>query len=71
MTTSNKGAGKAAIGQIDHVALGVRDMDERIAFLTGTLAVLFYVAYGGFFQTIVRREDYVAANALTRASLYV
>jgi len=35
-----------------------------VAFLTGTLAVGFYVAYGGFFQTIVERDDYVAANSL-------
>ena len=27
-------------------------------------SVFFYVAYGGFFQTIVEREDYVAANSL-------
>ena len=39
-----------------------------VAFGTGTLAVFFYVAYGGFFQTIVRREDYVAANSLTHGS---
>ena len=35
-----------------------------VAFLTGTLAVGFYVAYGGLFQTIVERDDYVAANSL-------
>src|SRR5207248_3722898 len=29
----------AGIGQLDHVALGVHDMDERIAFLTGTLGM--------------------------------
>ena len=39
-----------------------------VSFGTGTLAVFFYVAYGGFFQTIVRREDYVAANSLTHGS---
>jgi MFS family permease len=39
-----------------------------VAFATGTLSVLFYVAYGGFFQTIVEREDYVAANSLTHGS---
>src|SRR4051812_1088998 len=39
-----------------------------VAFGTGTLAVFFYVAYGGFFQTIVHREDYVAANSLTHGS---
>ena len=39
-----------------------------VAFGTGTLSVFFYVAYGGFFQTIVRREDYVAANSLSHGS---
>jgi MFS family permease len=39
-----------------------------VAFGTGTLSVFFYVAYGGFFQTIVRREDYVSANSLTHGT---
>jgi MFS family permease len=39
-----------------------------VAFGTGTLSVFFFVAYGGFMQTIVRREDYVAANSLTHGS---
>jgi MFS family permease len=39
-----------------------------VAFGMGTLSVFFFVAYGGFFQTIVRREDYVAANSLTHGS---
>ena len=39
-----------------------------VAFGSGTLSVFFYVAYGGFFQTIVEREDYVAANSLTHGS---
>jgi len=39
-----------------------------VAFGTGTLSVFFYVAYGGFFQTIVEREDYVAANSLSHGS---
>src|SRR5581483_11948182 len=39
-----------------------------VAFGTGTLAVFFYVAYGGFFQTIVDRADYVAANSLSHGS---
>ncbi|HEX4526936.1 MAG TPA: MFS transporter [Gaiellaceae bacterium] len=39
-----------------------------VAFGSGVLAVFFYVAYGGFFQTIVEREDYVAANSLTHGS---
>jgi MFS family permease len=39
-----------------------------VAFGTGTLSVLFYVAYGGFFQAIVPREDYVAANSLAHGT---
>ncbi|HEY6961940.1 MAG TPA: MFS transporter [Gaiellaceae bacterium] len=39
-----------------------------VAFLAGTLSVFFYVAYGGFFQAIVAREDYVAANSLTHGT---
>jgi MFS family permease len=39
-----------------------------VAFGTGVLTVFFYVAYGGFFQTIVEREDYVAANSLTHGT---
>lgn len=39
-----------------------------VAFGTGTLTVFFFVAFGGFFQTIVPREDYVAANSLTHGS---
>ncbi len=35
-----------------------------VAFLLGTLTVAFYVAYGSVFQTLVPREDYVAANSL-------
>jgi MFS family permease len=45
-----------------------------VAFGTGAFSVLFSVAYGGFFQTIVRREDYVTANSLahgTRAFAYL
>jgi len=39
-----------------------------VAFGSGVLTVFFGVAYGGFFQTIVEREDYVAANSLTHGS---
>jgi MFS family permease len=39
-----------------------------VAFLTGTLSVFFFVAYGAFFQVIVPREDYVAANSLIHGS---
>jgi MFS family permease len=35
-----------------------------VAFLLGALSLVFYVAYGGFFQTVVAREDYVEANSL-------
>ncbi|HZQ81347.1 MAG TPA: MFS transporter [Gaiellaceae bacterium] len=35
-----------------------------VAFAAGTFDVVFWVAYGGFFQTVVEREDYVAANAI-------
>lgn len=35
-----------------------------VAFLLGCASVFFYVAYGGFFQTIVDRKDYVEANTL-------
>ncbi|HUZ16679.1 MAG TPA: MFS transporter [Gaiellaceae bacterium] len=35
-----------------------------VAFLLGTLSVAFYVAYGSVFQTIVAREDYVAASSI-------
>ncbi len=39
--TSSSGttSGTSKIGQLDHVALGVHDLDERIAFLTGTLGM--------------------------------
>jgi MFS family permease len=39
-----------------------------VAFLSGTLSVLFYVAYGAFFQVVVPRDDYVAANSLLHGS---
>jgi MFS family permease len=39
-----------------------------VAFLLGTLSVLFYVAYGSFFQVIVDRADYVPANSLLHGS---
>lgn len=40
------------LGQIDHVALGVSDLDERIAFMTGTLGMVLkrvgtHIATGG------------------------
>ncbi|WP_422774215.1 MFS transporter [Plantactinospora sp. WMMC1484] len=39
-----------------------------VAFLTGTLAVLFEVAHGALFVSLVPRRDYVDANALTNGS---
>ena len=39
-----------------------------VAFATGTLGVFFNVAYGAFFQVLVPREDYVAANSLIHGS---
>ena len=39
-----------------------------VAFLSGTLSVFFSVAYGAFFQVVVPREDYVAANSLIHGS---
>jgi MFS family permease len=35
-----------------------------VAFLLGSASVFFQVAYGGFFQAVVAREDYVQANSL-------
>jgi len=39
-----------------------------VSFLLGTASVFFYVSYGGFFQTLVAREDYVDANTLINGS---
>jgi MFS family permease len=39
-----------------------------VAFVTGSLSVFFYVAYGAFFQVVVPREDYVQANSLIHGS---
>jgi MFS family permease len=39
-----------------------------VAFLTGSLSVFFYVAYGAMIQMLVPREEYVAANSLTNGS---
>jgi len=39
-----------------------------VAFLTGSLSVFFYVAYGAMIQMLVPREDYVQANSLTHGS---
>jgi MFS family permease len=51
-----------AVGHLTWVQLYV------VAFGAGTLSVFFYVAYGGFFQAIVRREDYVTANSLSHGT---
>jgi MFS family permease len=45
-----------------------------VAFLTGTLSVLFFVSYSGLFTALVPRERYLDANAVlhgTRALSYV
>ena len=39
-----------------------------VSFLLGCANVVFYVSYGGFFQTIVERHDYVEANTLLHGS---
>jgi MFS family permease len=39
-----------------------------VAFLTGSLSVFFYVAYGAMIQMLVPREQYVQANSLTNGS---
>ncbi len=39
-----------------------------VSFLTGSLSVFFFVAYGAFFQVVVPREDYVQANSLIHGS---
>jgi MFS family permease len=39
-----------------------------VSFLLGCASVFFYVSYGGFFQSVVAREDYIEANALLNGS---
>ncbi len=39
-----------------------------VAFGTGSLSVLFFVAYGAMIQMIVPRQDYVQANSLVHGS---
>jgi MFS family permease len=39
-----------------------------VAFLTGSLSVFFYVAYGAIIQVVVLREEYVQANSLIHGS---
>jgi MFS family permease len=39
-----------------------------VAFLTGSLSVLFFVAYGAMIQMIVPRDQYVEANSLVHGS---
>ena len=39
-----------------------------VAFLLGSLTVVFYVAYGSVFQAVVDREDYVEANAISNGT---
>jgi MFS family permease len=35
-----------------------------VSFLIGCASVFFYVSFGGFFQTIVERDDFIEANTL-------
>ena len=39
-----------------------------VSFLLGCASVFFFVGYGGFFQTVVAREDFIEANALLNGS---
>jgi MFS family permease len=39
-----------------------------VAFFTGTLSVFFYVSYSTLFISLVRRDDYLDANALLNGS---
>jgi MFS family permease len=39
-----------------------------VAFVTGALSVVFFVAYGGLFQALVPRERYVDASSLLHGS---
>jgi MFS family permease len=39
-----------------------------VAFLSGSLSVVFFVAYGAMIQMVVPREEYVAANSLVHGS---
>jgi MFS family permease len=39
-----------------------------VAFLTGALSVVFFVAYGALFQAVVPREQYVEGNSLLHGS---
>jgi MFS family permease len=39
-----------------------------VAFLTGSLSVVFFVAYGAMIQMIVPRDQYVEANSLVHGS---
>ncbi len=39
-----------------------------LAFLLGCASVFFFVSFGGFFQTVVEREDYIEANTLLNGS---
>jgi MFS family permease len=47
-------------------AFGVLTIEQLyvVAFLSGTLTVLFFVASAGFFVAVAPREDYLAANSL-------
>ena len=62
-SASGSTPGTSAIGQMDHVALGVHDLDERIAFLTGTLGMTLkrigkHVKTGGRIAMIADRNGF-------------
>jgi catechol 2,3-dioxygenase-like lactoylglutathione lyase family enzyme len=62
-SSSGTARGNSAIGQMDHVALGVHDLDERIAFLTGTLGMTLkrigkHVKTGGRIAMIADRNGF-------------
>src|SRR3954447_12448601 len=52
----------AAFGGLTLVQLYV------VAFLVGTLSVLFFVAYGTLFVALVPRDDYISASSLMQGS---
>jgi MFS family permease len=39
-----------------------------VSFVLGCASVFFFVSYGGFFQSVVAREDFIEANSLLNGS---
>lgn len=63
MTVPTNTSSAGAIGQLDHVALGVHDLDERIAFYTGALGMRLgrigkHVKTGGRIAMIADRNGF-------------